>query len=59
MSDKQDIKRIKPHKGGRTERFECRTTPAVKANLFELAKSRGITTADLVEQWVLESKILK
>ena len=59
MSNKKDTKPIKSHKGGRTARFECRTTPAVKANLFELAKSRGITTADLVEQWVLESKILK
>lgn len=59
MSDKQNTKPIKPHKGGRTARFECRTTPAVKVRIFELAKSRGITTADLVEQWVLESKILK
>ncbi len=50
-------KTIKAHKGGRTARVDCRMTPKVKARFLEIAATRGVTPADLVEQWVLKSKL--
>ena len=40
---------IIPHKGGRSERVECRVTPEIKAMLEEVGKS----AADLLEEIVL------
>lgn len=50
-------KKIRAHKGGRTARVDCRMTPAVKERFLEIAEARGVTPADLVEKWVLKSKL--
>jgi hypothetical protein len=38
--------KIASHKGGRTERFECRLTPAEKQIVMERVKSSGLSAAD-------------
>jgi len=38
--------KITSHKGGRTERFECRLTPAEKSIVMERVKSSGLSAAD-------------
>lgn len=48
---------IASHKGGRTGRFNCRINPDVKERLLKIAAAEGITTADLIERWVLKSKL--
>jgi predicted HicB family RNase H-like nuclease len=60
MSDKKgnsEKRVIASHKGGRTARFDCRINPEVKERLLKLAEAEGISTADLLEKWVLNSKL--
>ena len=47
-------KKITPHKGGRTARFECRINPDIKEALYKIAENKGVSPADLVEKWVLK-----
>ncbi len=59
MDEKPKKKPIRPHKGGRTERFECRATTAVKDRIIAIANSQGVTTADVFEQMVLKTKLVE
>lgn len=38
--------KITAHKGGRTERFECRLTPTEKQIVMKRVKSSGLSAAD-------------
>jgi hypothetical protein len=49
-------KKIKPHKGGRTERLYIRCTPDTKKTLKKIAEKEGITPPDLIEKWVKKYK---
>ncbi len=42
---------IKPYKGGRTARFECRMNPDIKKKIKKIAKKKGVSVADLIELW--------
>jgi antitoxin component of RelBE/YafQ-DinJ toxin-antitoxin module len=47
---------IRPYKGGRTETINIRLTPDAKQGLEELAKSAGMTAADLIDWWVQRAR---
>ncbi len=42
---------IKSHKGGRSAEFHIRIRPEIKKQIFEMAESQGVSTADLIEEW--------
>jgi phosphoglycerate dehydrogenase-like enzyme len=41
---------ITPHKGGRTERFEARLTPAEKQAIKKVIQESGLSSADWLVQ---------
>ena len=41
---------ITPHKGGRTERFEARLTPAEKQAIMKVIQESGLSSADWIVQ---------
>jgi len=41
---------ITPHKGGRTERFEARLTPAEKQAIMKVIQESGLSSADWLVQ---------
>jgi hypothetical protein len=45
---------ITPHKGGRTERINCRVTPKIKNMFLDLVKRCGLQQSDLLEQLIIE-----
>lgn len=49
-----DIRKITPHKGGRTERAYIRCTPETKAALERLKAIHDLTAADLLE-WAVNN----
>ncbi len=59
MNDTKEKRVITPHKGGRTARFECRINPDVKKTLYEIAKDKGVSPADLIEKWTLKNNTKK
>jgi len=46
------VRKISPHKGGRTERLSVRITPEDKKLLERLAHERGITMSDIISNAV-------
>ena len=46
-------KKIKAHKGGRSETVPIRATPEIKKTAQKLALKEGISIADLFEKWVI------
>ena len=50
----KEKRNITPHKGGREARFEIRITKEAKEKLFEIAKIKKISAADLIEEWTEE-----
>lgn len=50
----KEKREITPHKGGRTDRFNCRIHPDVKDMLIRIAEFEGVSPADLLEMWTVE-----
>lgn len=46
-------KRIKAHKGGRTERVYARLTPEEKERLMKVCEQRGLTVSDFLV-WAID-----
>jgi hypothetical protein len=44
------LRKITPHKGGRTARFEARLTPAEKAAILKAVHASGLSSADWLVQ---------
>jgi len=50
----KEKREITPHKGGRTAHVKLRINPKIKDLFNQIAKERGVSKADLVEEWILK-----